>query len=147
MTGTEEKLALAQTAYRELYEYDGNGSLMGAIAELWCEIKLGMSKAPMFQKDIDGVLPNGRSLQVKAKRHGAHRDSQTYVSMREGHSADDLVIVFIDRDGEVKRTVGPVAVAELKPRKGRCYVSHILEEIASRRTASTSTATCCIRGR
>lgn len=121
----DERLELAQAAFRHLRDYDGSGTLMGAIAELWCEIHLGMVKAARGAKDIDGTLPNGRTIQVKAKTHGAHRDSATYVTLREGHTADDLIVLFIDEDGQVARKLGPMDCATVarKGRGGRCYVS------------------------
>lgn len=124
----EEKLATAQLAHRVLHDYDGSGTLMGAIAEIWCEIHLGMSRAPRGEKDIDGILPNGRTLQVKAKKSGAHRDSATYITLREHHGADDVVVLFIDLEGQIARTIGPLECDSLKRRgnKGRCYVSDMV---------------------
>lgn len=119
-----ERVQLAFTLTRD---YDGR--TFEALAEAWAEDHLGMTKAGRGEAGIDGVLPEGRTLQVKAKKAGAHKDSGTYVTMSRSAlaRADDLLIVFIDYNAcKVSRTIGPVPVASLADRKGRYYVSDIL---------------------
>lgn len=86
------------------------------IAEDWAEENLGMKKAEVNQKGYDGTLPNKRRLQVKSKKHGAHRASGAYIELNEdgisgNDAADDLLIVFVDWEtGKVTGTVGPVPI-------------------------------------
>ena len=97
------------------------------IAEQWAVDNLEMEKAKQNQKGFDGTLPDGRKLQVKSKKHGAHRDSGTYIDLNEGgicgnDAADDLLIVFVDyASGEVKRRVGPVPIKHLMPKTQKYY--------------------------
>jgi quercetin dioxygenase-like cupin family protein len=90
-----------------------------------------MMKARRGTHGIDGVLPNGRRVQVKSKKAGAHTDSQTYVpvSAKTLERADDLLIVFVDQKTcAAKRVIGPVPVISLKPRaNGRCHINDILK--------------------
>ena len=130
---TSEKLQEIERAHQLLKEYDG--STMNAVAELWAEEHLDMKKAKKGSKGIDGTLPNGRTLQVKSKKAGAHSDSGTYITLSKSslELADDLLIVFVDYDTcRVTRTIGPVPVAKVKHvgREGsnetRYHVSDIL---------------------
>lgn len=124
LLNAQERLKLANALVRE---YDGR--TVEALAEAWAQDKLGMTKANRSEAGIDGVLPDGRALQVKSKKAGAHRDSATYVTLSPSTlaKADDLLIVFVDYDTcTVTRIIGPVAITSLKDRKGRYYVSDIL---------------------
>ncbi|TCL09540.1 hypothetical protein BXY66_1591 [Shimia isoporae] len=138
---TEDKLKLAQDTHAQcmrtleiLEDYDANSPLMGAVGELWAEVNLGMTKAERGAEHIDGTTPDGRRLQVKAKRAGAHRDSGTYVTMPKDTKADDLLIVFVADDGEITRIIGPVPTNLLQPkgRGNRCYVSDIVKAIGDK---------------
>ncbi len=115
-------------AHKVLRDYDG--STVTAIAEIWAQINLGMVKADKGDKGIDGILPNGRTLQIKSKKSDAHRDSQTFFTLSKGtlELADDVLIVFVDYDTcNVNRIIGPVAIADLKPRnKGRYFISDLM---------------------
>lgn len=97
------------------------------IAEDWAEENLGMEKAEENQKGYDGTLPDKRRLQVKSKKHGAHRDSGAYIELNEGgifgnDAADELLIVFVDWEtGEVTDTVGPVPIDSLRSRAQKRY--------------------------
>lgn len=90
------------------------------------EDNLSMKKAGCGEAGIDGVLPDGRALQVKSKKAGAHSDSRTYVTLSPSTlaQADDLLIVFVDHDTcTVTRIIGPVPISSLTARMGRYYVS------------------------
>lgn len=118
---------LLVAAHCLLREYDG--STVTAAAEIWAEEELGMVKVGRGTAGFDGILPNGRKLQVKSKKADAHSDAGTYVELSKAtlERADDLLIVFVDyATCEVARTIGPVPVGELSDRKGRYYVSDIL---------------------
>lgn len=107
---------------------DYDGSTVEALAEAWAEDKLMMEKTDKGVKGIDGILPNGRTLQVKSKKSGAHTDSATYVTLSKGtlECAKDLLVVFVNYDtAEIDRTVGPVSINELKARNGRYYIGDI----------------------
>ena len=91
-----------------------------------------MKKADRGARGIDGTLPNGRTLQVKSKKAGAHSDSGTYIGLSKAplESADDLLIVFVDYDTcEYIRHLGPVSMTKVKPlnRNRRYYISDILK--------------------
>ena len=99
-----------------------------AAAKIWAEEELGMVKVDKCTAGFDGILPDGRKLQVKSKKANAHSDARTYVELSKStlEQADDLLIVFVDyATCEVTRTIGPVPVGELSDRKGRYYVSDI----------------------
>ncbi len=118
-------------AHELLREYDG--STVTAVAEIWAQMHLGMVKAEKGAKGIDGILPNGRKLQVKSKKSDAHSDSSTYFGLSKGtlELADDVLIVFVDYETcKVTRTIGPVPVKELNDRhgKGRYYISDVLNQ-------------------
>ena len=83
-------------AHRLLREYDG--STVTAAAKIWAEEKLGMVKADKGTAGFDGILPDGRKLQVKSKKAYAHSDAGTYVTLSKStlELADDLLIVFVD---------------------------------------------------
>ena len=101
----QERLQLANALIRD---YDGQS--VEALGEAWAEDNLGMTKAGRGEAGIDGVLPDGRALQVKSKKAGAHSDSATYVTLSRSTlaKADDLLIVFVDYDTcMVTRTIGP----------------------------------------
>lgn len=111
-----------------LHQY--NGSTMAAAAEMWAQEQLCMKKAARDTVGFDGCLPDGRKLQVKSKKAGAHRDSATYVTLSQAtlKLADDLLIVFIDYETcKATRWIGPVPICQLVGRKGRYYVSRILK--------------------
>ena len=97
------------------------------IAEDWAVEHLGMEKAKENQKGYDGTLPDKRKLQVKSKKHGAHRDSGAYIELNEGgvsgnDAADDLLIVFVDWEtSEVTDTVGPVPIDCLMSKAQKRY--------------------------
>ena len=119
----QERVQLAFVLTRD---YDGR--TFEALAEAWAEDNLGMAKAGRGEAGIDGKLPDGRALQVKAKKAGAHGDSATYVTLSRStlSQADDLLIVFVDYDTcTVTRTIGPVPISSLTDRMGRYYVSDI----------------------
>ena len=119
-----------QLAFALTRDYDGQ--TVAAVAEAWAEDNLGMIKAGCGEAGIDGVLPDGRTLQVKSKKAGAHSDSRTYVTLSPSTlaQADDLLIVFVDHDAcTVTRTIGPVPISSLTDRKGRYFVSDILREL------------------
>ena len=125
-----DKRDLLIKAHRLLREYDG--STVTAAAEIWAEEKLGMDKADKGAAGFDGILPNGRKLQVKSKKAGAHSDAGTFVRLSKStlELADDLLIVFVDDETcDVTRTVGPVPICDLADRNGRYYVSDILGSI------------------
>lgn len=122
-----------QLAYALTRDYDGQ--TVEALAEAWAEDNLGMTKAGRGVAGIDGKLPNGRALQVKSKKAGAHSDSGTYVTLSASTraNADDLLIVFVDYTiCKVTRHIGPVAISALSDRKGRFYVHDILRVIESK---------------
>lgn len=101
-----------------------------------------MAKAGRGEAGIDGVLPEGRTLQVKAKKAGAHSDNRTYVTMSRSTvaQADDLLTVFIDYDTcTVTRTIGPVPIASLADRNGLYYVSDILRSDPHTKTREGTT--------
>lgn len=113
-----------QLAFALTLDYDGR--TFEALAEAWAEDALGMTKAGRGEAGIDGLLPDGRALQVKAKKAGAHSDSATYVTLSPStlSQADDLLIVFVDyATCSVTRTIGPIPISSLTDRKGRFYVS------------------------
>ena len=107
-------------------------------AEKWAVREFGMSLAKKNQSGHDGILPDGRKVEIKSKKHGAHSDSQTYVDLSESkfsgeNAADCLLIVFVDYEtGEVVdhilrdmkqvlkiarcRTVRRVMISDLKGR-------------------------------
>ncbi len=78
---TSTRLQEIEKAHRLLKEYDG--STVTAAAEIWAEENLRMSKAEKGTAGYDGTLPDGRTLQVKSKKHGAHSDSATYFTLPE----------------------------------------------------------------
>ena len=120
-----------QDAHLLLKDYDG--STMTAVAEMWAEEHLGMAKAEKGREGFDGILPNGRKLQVKSKKIGAHGDASTYITLTKSTSdlADDVVVVFVDYETcEVKRQIGPVPIDRLSPKDGRVYVPD-MEMVAS----------------
>ena len=109
---------------------------MSAAAEMWAEKALWMKKAKKSKPGFDGILPDGRKLQVKSKKVIARRDCDTYVTLSKEtlKQADDLLIVFVDYDTcEVTRRIGPVPISGLKlinrnnRRSNRYYVSRILK--------------------
>ena len=113
-----------QLAFALTRDYDGQP--FEALAEAWAEDDLGMTKAGRGEPGIDGKLPDGRALQVKAKKADAHSDRRTYVTLSRSTlaQADDLLIVFVDYNTcTVTRTVGPVPISFLTGRKGCYYVS------------------------
>ncbi|MDE2760472.1 MAG: hypothetical protein OXH90_09280 [Paracoccaceae bacterium] len=89
------------------------------IAEDLAVRKFGMKRAKTNQPGYDGILPDGRRLQVKSKKHGAHPDSGTYVDLSEKtvkgeDAADCLLVVFVDFDtGDVMGTIGPVPMEDV----------------------------------
>ena len=130
---------LLVAAHCLLREYDG--STLTAAAEIWAEEDLGMVKVDKGTAGFDGILPDGRKLQVKSKKADAHSDAGTYVKLSKAtlEQADDLLIVFVDyATCEVTRTIGPVPVGELSDRKGRYYVSDILRQAWSHGAARPS---------
>ena len=111
-----------------LHKYDG--STMTAAAEMWAEKTLRMKKAERNEPGFDGTLPDGRKLQVKSKKAGAHRDCDTYVTLSKAtlERADELLIVYVDyKNCEVTRRIGPVPISDLISSNGRYYVSRILK--------------------
>ena len=125
-------------AHHVLKDYDG--STMAAAAEMWAERHLGMVKAEKGTAGFDGTLPDGRKLQVKSKKHGAHSDAGTYIELSTSafELADELLVVFVDEATcAVERVVGPVSVRSLSPRRGRVYVSDMIASQA--RTAPPAT--------
>lgn len=71
------------------------------LAEEWAVVEFGMKPARENQSGHDGILPDGRKVEIKSKKHGAHSDSQTYVDLSESkfsgeHAADCLLVVFVD---------------------------------------------------
>lgn len=125
----QERLRLAYALTRD---YDGQ--TVEALAEAWAEDNLGMIKAGRGEAGIDGKLPNGRALQIKSKKAGAHKDSKTYVKLSASTraKADDLLIVFVDYTTcKVTRAIGPVAISSLPERNGRYFVHDILRELGS----------------
>ncbi|MCY4258739.1 MAG: hypothetical protein OXC91_00560 [Rhodobacteraceae bacterium] len=71
------------------------------IAEKWAESEFGIELAKTNQRGYDGVFPDGRKVEIKSKKSGAHSDSQTYVDLSESKikgedAADCLLIVFVD---------------------------------------------------
>ena len=106
------------------------------VAECWAEENLHMVRAVKKNNPgFDGILPNGRRLQVKSKKADAWSDAGTCVDLSEStlDLADDLLIVFVDYETcSVTRTVGPVPICELAAigrhiTKLRCTVSGILD--------------------
>ncbi|MDE0211706.1 MAG: hypothetical protein OXJ64_17725, partial [Boseongicola sp.] len=114
-------------AHHVLKDYDG--STMAAAAEMWAERHLGMVKAERGTAGLDGTVPDGRKLQVKSKKHGAHSDAGTYITLSKStfELADDELVVFVDdATCAVERVAGPVPVRSLSPRRGRIYVSDMI---------------------
>ncbi|MCY4100094.1 MAG: hypothetical protein OXF46_04155 [Rhodobacteraceae bacterium] len=78
-----------------------------------------MKRAKTNQPGYDGILPDGRKLQVKSKKHGANSDSGTYVDLSEKtikgeDAADCLLVVFVDYEtGKVMRSIGPVNLKDI----------------------------------
>ena len=110
---------------------DYDGRTFEALAETWAVVNLGMCKAARGTAGIDGTLPDGRTLQVKSKRSGAHADAATYVTLSASTKAeaDDLLVVFVDQATfEVTRTIGPLQIASLTARNGRYYVSDMIDD-------------------
>ena len=71
------------------------------LAEDWAFREFGVKLAKKNQSGHDGILPDGRKVEIKSKKHGAHSDSQTYVDLSESkfsveHAADCLLVVFVD---------------------------------------------------
>lgn len=89
------------------------------IAEDWAVREYGMIRAKTNQPGYDGILPDGRRLQVKSKKHGAHPDSGTDVDLSEKtvkgeDAADYLLVVFVDYDtGNVMDHTGPVPMEDV----------------------------------
>lgn len=122
----------AQERVQLAFALTRDGQTVEAVSEAWAEDNLGMIKAGCGEAGIDGVLPDGRTFQVKSKNAGAHSDSRTYVTLSPSTfaQADDLLIVFVDHDAcTVTRTIGPVPISSLTDRKGRYFVSDILREL------------------
>ena len=106
------------------------------LAEEWAVNKFGINPAKENQSGHDGILPDGRKVEIKSKKHGAHSDSQTYVDLSESkfsgeNAADCLLVVFVDYEtGKVvdhvlrdmkrvleisrRRTVRRVMISDLK---------------------------------
>lgn len=129
------RLAKVQLAYRLLVECgDYDNSVMGAVGEVYAEEVLGMEKAPKGTKGYDGWL-NGRRLSVKAKVSEAHSDSGTYVSIsdKSRENVDDLVVVFVSKDGSLDRVIGPFPLDWTRSRQHsqgpRYVVSDMLKAI------------------
>ena len=121
----QERIRLAFALSRE---YDGR--TFEALGEAWAEDNLNMRKAERGAAGIDGMLPNGRTLQIKSKKANAHADNATYVTLSAATlaKADCLLIVFVNYDTcEVVRWVGPVAIGLLTSRNNRYYISDILD--------------------
>ncbi|MCY4260129.1 MAG: hypothetical protein OXC91_07695 [Rhodobacteraceae bacterium] len=94
-----------------------NSDEIAEIAEHWAVARFGMERAPTGQWGHDGTLPDGRTLQVKSKKYGAHSESAAYVDLSEEvmRSADSLLVVFVDYEtGEIRDHIGPVPVDEVK---------------------------------
>ena len=71
------------------------------VAEEWAVKEFGMKPAKGDQRGHDGILPDGKKVEIKSKKHGAHSDSQTYVDLSESKfsgedAADCLLVVFVD---------------------------------------------------
>jgi len=131
---TSARLREIEKAHHLLKDYDG--STVTAVAEIWAEENLGMRKAEKGTEGYDGTLPNGRRLEVKSTKHGAHSDSGTYIPLSPSQIqyADCVLIVFVDYDScRVKRTIGPVSKDEIervgRPSKHetRYHISDILK--------------------
>lgn len=107
---------------------DRSNASVPDVAEDWAQKHLGLAKARPGERGFDGTLPNGRKLQVKSKKAGAHSDGGTYVilSKKTLELADDLLMVFVDyKTREVVDTIGPVAITELEERGRQYYVTDI----------------------
>ena len=84
-----------------------NNHQAAKIAEDWCVREFGMIKSNPNQKGHDGIFPDGRKVEIKSKKFGAHSDSQAYVDLSESKlkgkdAADCLCVVFVDYEtGEV----------------------------------------------
>ncbi len=86
-----------------------------------------MEKARLNQKGFDGTLPDGKKLQVKSKKYGAHKDSGAYIDLTEDgicgdDAADALLVVFVDwATNEVKDAIGPAPISCLVPKAKKRY--------------------------
>lgn len=126
-----KKILEIRQALKELGEYDT--SIAGAIGEIYAEEVLGMIKAPVGTKGIDGYI-NGRSVQVKTKDGKARSNTQVYAGIKlNKHLADDLVMVMIE--GVEISHVGPVPITELpyyeNKTERRYYLSKVKEYLAN----------------
>ena len=104
-----------QIAFALTRGYDGQ--TVQAVSEAWAEDNLGLTKASCGEAGIDGVLPDGRALQVKSKKAGAHSDSRTYVTLSASTlaHADDLLIAFVATTTTHARARAPSARSRSRP--------------------------------
>ncbi len=71
------------------------------IAENWAVSQFDLRLAKRNQAGYDGVFPDGRKVEIKSKKYGAHSDAGTYVDLSESklkgdNAADCLLVVFVD---------------------------------------------------
>ena len=78
---------------------------------------------------FDGTLPDGRKLQVKSRKHGAHSDVGTCITLSGSTFvlADDGLVVFDDdATCAAERVAGPGPVRSDSLRRGRIHVSDMI---------------------
>jgi len=89
------------------------------IAEEFAVNEFGMEMAETNQAGYDGILPDGKKLQVKSKKWGSHPLSGTYVDLAEtvvkgSDAADLLLVVFVDEETkEIKDYIGPTSIEKV----------------------------------
>ena len=109
---------------------DYDGTPLEALAEAWAEDNLKMEKLSKGAKGVDGTYANGRKLQVKSKKSGAHTDSATYVTLSKATlaDADDLLVVFVNhKTGDIDRSIGPISIGSLGEKNGRYFVGDMIK--------------------
>lgn len=87
---------------------DYDTGLMGAIGELYAEVKLGMQKASRGTRGYDGFI-NGRKVSIKSKER-LDRPSVAYAEIRDNVMglADDLLLVQMDEHGTLIHYLAPL---------------------------------------
>ena len=107
---------------------DYDTGLMGAIGELYAEVKLDMQKAPRRTKGYDGLI-EGRKVSVKSKEKvDKPTVAYAYIKNNAIGLANDLLLVQMNECGELKHYLAPLdKLSGKKVKDGtRYYLSEII---------------------
>ena len=112
-------------------EYDN--SLGGTIAELFAVEELGMIKATVGEKAIDGTI-NGRKVQVKAKdsrKIYRNPDTQHYAEIKVEHKEliDDILLVFVTDEGISDYYLFDIKKVQSRPHSDGKHLRYVLKDI------------------